>query len=160
MIGGGDWSKDRLIPDAIEAFEANQPLLIRNPSSTRPWQHVLEPLSGYLMLIQSLYKLGPDFGSEWNFGPVDADNRSVEEVVSLAVSSWGTSARWEKVNTTSPHEAYFLKLDCSKASVKLGWTPTWSLEIAIQKTMQWHKAYRAGENLMEITRRQISDFQK
>lgn len=158
VIGGGDWSEDRLIPDAIKAFEANKPLIIRNPLATRPWQHVLEPLSGYLILAQALYEQGPSFASGWNFGPWDKDNRSVQEVVDLLISHWGKTARWEKEASEQPYEAHLLRLDCSKARTQLGWMPKWSLETATQKIVQWQKAYQAKENMQEVSIAQINQY--
>jgi CDP-glucose 4,6-dehydratase len=158
VIGGGDWSEDRLIPDAIKAFEAKKPLMIRNPLATRPWQHVLEPLSGYLILAQALYEQGSAFASGWNFGPRDEDNRAVQEVVDLLISEWGDSARWEKEGSEQPHEAHLLKLDCSKARAQLGWTPKWDLETATQKIAQWQKAYQAKENMQEFSLAQINHY--
>ena len=160
VIGGGDWSEDRLIPDAIKAFDANVPLMIRNPLATRPWQHVLEPLSGYLILAQALYEQGIAFASGWNFGPRNEDNRAVQEVVDLLISNWGSSARWKKEGSDQPHEANLLKLDCSKAYSQLGWTPKWNLETATQKIVQWQKAYKAKEDMLEISLKQIKEFQK
>ena len=158
VIGGGDWSEDRLIPDAIKAFEANKPLMIRNPLATRPWQHVLEPLSGYLILAQALYDQGLAFASGWNFGPRDEDNRSVQEVVDLLISGWGDSARWEKEGSEQPHEANLLKLDCSKARTQLGWISKWDLEMATQKIVQWQKAFQAKENMQEVSLAQINQY--
>lgn len=158
VIGGGDWSEDRLIPDAIKAFEANTPLMIRNPLATRPWQHVLEPLSGYLILAQALYEQGSAFASGWNFGPRDEDNRAVQEVVDLLISGWGKTAQWEKEGSEQPHEANLLKLDCSKARMQLGWTPKWKLETAIQKIVEWQKAYQAKENMQELSLAQITHY--
>lgn len=158
VVGGGDWSGDRLIPDAIKAFEANRPLLIRNPLATRPWQHVLEPLSGYLMLAQALHDQGDEFASGWNFGPNDVDNRSVYEVVDLLISNWGGCGRWEKEGSEQPHEANLLKLDCSKAHSLLGWIPKWNLETAIQKIVEWQKAYQANENMQEFGLAQINEY--
>lgn len=158
VIGGGDWSEDRLIPDAIKAFESNKPLLIRNPLATRPWQHVLEPLSGYLILAQALYEQGSSFASGWNFGPRDEDNRAVQEVVDLLISGWGNSALWEKEGSEQPHEANLLKLDCSKARAQLGWTPKWDLGTATQKIVQWQKAYQAKENMREVSLAQINQY--
>jgi len=158
VIGGGDWSEDRLIPDAIKAFEANKPLMIRNPLATRPWQHVLEPLSGYLILTQALYDQGLAFASGWNFGPRDEDNRSVQEVVELLISSWGETARWKKEDSEQHHEANLLKLDCSKARLQLGWTPKWNLESAIQKIVEWQKAYQAKKNMQEVSLAQINQY--
>lgn len=159
VIGGGDWSEDRLIPDAIKAFEANQPLKIRNPSATRPWQHVLEPLSGYLILAQALYENGLAYASGWNFGPRDEDNRSVQEVIDLLISGWGKAAHWEREGSEQPHEANLLKLDCSKAHTHLGWIPKWDLEMATKKIIQWQKAFQKKENMREISLSQISEYQ-
>lgn len=158
VIGGGDWSVDRLIPDAIKAFEANQPLIIRNPLATRPWQHVLEPLSGYLILAQALYEEGSAFASGWNFGPRDEDNRAVKEVVDLIISYWGESASWKKEGSEQPHEANLLKLDCSKARSQLNWIPKWDLEVATQKIVKWQKAYQAKENMQEFSLAQINHY--
>ncbi len=158
VIGGGDWSEDRLIPDAIKAFEANKPLMIRNPLATRPWQHVLEPLSGYLILAQALYDHGSAFASGWNFGPRDEDNCSVQKVVELLISSWGGFASWEKEGSEQPHEANLLKLDCSKAHAQLGWTPKWDLQKAMQKIVEWQKAFQAKENMQEVSLAQINQY--
>ena len=158
VIGGGDWSEDRLIPDAIKSFEGNRPLMIRNPLATRPWQHVLEPLSGYLILGQSLYEQGSAFASGWNFGPRDEDNRAVQEVVDLLISEWGDKACWKKEGSEQPYEANLLKLDCSKARTQLRWVPKWKLEVAIQKIIQWQKAYKAKENMQEISLAQINHY--
>jgi len=158
VIGGGDWSEDRLLPDALKAFEANTTLLIRNPLATRPWQHVLEPLSGYLILAQSLYQEGEKYSSAWNFGPKDRDNRSVQEVITSLCKQWGSNAKWQQDTGFQPHEAGLLKLDCSKASQQLRWEPKWNLETAIEKTIQWHKAYLAKENMQDITLGQIDQY--
>jgi CDP-glucose 4,6-dehydratase len=158
VIGGGDWSDDRLIPDAIKAFEANLPLMIRNPLATRPWQHVLEPLSGYLILAQALYEQDSSFASAWNFGPRDDDHRSVQEVVDLLISGWGETVRWEKEGSEQPHEANLLKLDCSKACAQLRWIPRWNLEMAMQKIVQWQKAYQEKENMQEVSLAQINHY--
>lgn len=159
VIGGGDWSNDRLIPDAIKAFEENKPLMLRNPLATRPWQYVLEPLSGYLILLQALVvRKGSDFASGWNFGPTDEDNLSVQEVVNRLMSNWGGLVTWEKEGSDQPHESNFLKLDCSKARIQLGWTPKWNLEMAIEKIVQWQNAFTAKENMREFSLSQISDY--
>ena len=160
VIGGGDWSVDRLIPDAIKAFEAGQVLMIRNPLATRPWQHVLEPLSGYLVLAQALYEKGNTFALAWNFGPRDEDARSVQDVVNLLISRWEGDASWEKEGAEQPHEAHFLKLDCSKAKQILGWTPKWSLEIAIEKIVEWQKAFQSNSSMKEIALEQIDRYTK
>ncbi len=160
VIGGGDWSDDRLIPDAIKAFENNQSLMIRNPLATRPWQHVLEPLSGYLVLAQALYRDGTNFDGAWNFGPKDDDVRSVQEVVNLLIQNWRSPARWKQNSAKQPHEACSLKLDCSKARQYLGWTPKWSLEQAIEKIAQWQEAFQQEKNMQEFTFQQINRYQK
>jgi CDP-glucose 4,6-dehydratase len=159
VIGGGDWSEDRLIPDAIRAFEAKKSLVIRNPLATRPWQHVLEPLSGYLVLAQALYEEGAKFDGAWNFGPRDDDARAVQEVINLLIKNWGSVANWTQDQREQPHEAHSLKLDCSKARQYLNWTPRWGLEQAIENIIQWHHAYQKQSNLREISLQQISKYQ-
>jgi CDP-glucose 4,6-dehydratase len=159
VIGGGDWSEDRLIPDALKAFEAGIPLMIRNPLATRPWQHVLEPLSGYLVLAQALYQEGIQFASAWNFGPRDEDARPVKEVVNLLVERSPAGAKWEQDQNEQPHEAHSLKLDCSKADQLLGWQPKWSLETAVQNIADWQKAFLAKEDMQKISLKQIDAYQ-
>jgi CDP-glucose 4,6-dehydratase len=159
VIGGGDWSEDRLIPDALKAFEKDLSLIIRNPRAIRPWQHVLEPLSGYLRLAQVLYEKGPAFASGWNFGPLDKDNRSVEEVISLLIKEWGSLARWEEEGQEQPYEATLLSLDISKAQSKLRWSPKWNLEVAIQKTAQWQKLMHKQEDMQKVSLAQIKEYQ-
>lgn len=158
VIGGGDWSEDRLIPDALKAFEFRKPLVIRNPLATRPWQHVLEPLSGYLVLAQALYTDGSKFASAWNFGPRDEDARSVQEVVNLLISKFPNGGSWEQDMSEQPHEAHSLKLDCSKADKLLNWRPKWSLETAVQKISEWQMAFLAGQNMQEVTLSQINEY--
>jgi len=158
VIGGGDWSVDRLIPDAIRAFEANKPLMIRNPLATRPWQHVLEPLSGYLVLAQALYEKGVIYASPWNFGPRDEDARPVCEVVDLLIKQWSDLASWQKEGLEQPHEAHLLKLDCSKARQYLGWVPKWGLENAIEKIIDWQKSFQRNDNMQEVTLAQIQQY--
>lgn len=159
VIGGGDWSEDRLIPDAIKAFESKKVLMIRNPLAIRPWQHVLEPLSGYLTLAQALFQEGPKYNGGWNFGPRDEDARPVQEVINLLIEKWGAGANWEQDRSEFAHEAHSLKLDCSKARQYLRWTPKWGLEQAIENIVQWHNAYRTHSNLREISLQQISSHQ-
>lgn len=158
VIGGGDWSMDRLIPDAIRSFEANQELLIRSPLATRPWQHVLEPLSGYLVLAQALYEDPASFSSGWNFGPEDRDVRSVEQVLEVLIKQWGRGAKWRRGNDDHPHEASLLKLDCSKAKSKLEWKSKWGLEMAISQIVDWQKAFNDGKNMQEICMAQINQY--
>jgi CDP-glucose 4,6-dehydratase len=158
VIGSGDWSQDRLIPDAIRAFESRQPLVIRNPFATRPWQHVLEPLSGYLILAQALYEQGAPMASSWNFGPLDKDNRSVEEVVKLLACGWGDEVSWVTEKSLHHHEAKLLKLDCTKARNQLHWIPKWGLELAVQKILEWQRAFQAEQNMREISLAQINQY--
>jgi CDP-glucose 4,6-dehydratase len=158
VIGGGDWSEDRLIPDAIKAFEANETLVIRNPLATRPWQHVLEPLSGYLVLAQALYQEGAKFDGGWNFGPRDDDARAVQEVINLLIKNWGSVAGWTQDQSEQPHEAHSLRLDCSKARQFLNWNPRWSLEQAIENITQWQHAYQQNENMRAISLQQIKQY--
>jgi CDP-glucose 4,6-dehydratase len=158
VIGGGDWSVDRLVPDALAAFEFNKPLVLRNPLATRPWQHVLEPLSGYLVLAQALFGYGKNFASAWNFGPGDEGNQTVEKVIDALSSAWGNTAGWQQDPHAQPHEAHLLKLDCSKAHQQLGWAPKWKLEQSIEKIVQWHKAFKAGENMKVISFDQIKQY--
>jgi CDP-glucose 4,6-dehydratase len=159
VIGGGDWSEDRLIPDAIKAFDANQPLMIRNPLATRPWQHVLEPLSGYLVLAQALYERGAQFDGGWNFGPHDEDARAVQDVIELLIKNWGSAATWQQDTSEQPHEAHSLKLDCSKARQYLKWIPKWSLEDAVLKIANWHKALSGGKDMRAVSLEQIKSYQ-
>ena len=159
VIGGGDWSEDRLIPDAIKAFEAKAALMIRNPLATRPWQHVLEPLSGYLVLAQALYEKGAQFDGGWNFGPRDDDARSVQEVINLLIKNWGSVASWTQDQSEQPHEAHSLKLDCSKAHQYLGWIPKWNLEQAIRTIADWQNAYQRKVDMHELSLHQINQYQ-
>lgn len=159
VIGGGDWSKDRLIPDAIKAFEAGEALIIRNPLATRPWQHVLEPLSGYLVLAQALYQDGTNFAGAWNFGPNDEDAKPVKEVINLFIKKWHSAGSWEQDQTEQPYEAHFLKLNCSKARKHLNWAPKWNLEQAIDKITQWHSAHCEQFNMHEFSLQQIISYQ-
>lgn len=159
VIGGGDWSEDRLIPDAIRAFEVKKSLMIRNPQAIRPWQHVLEPLSGYLVLAQALYQSGAEFDGAWNFGPRDEDARPVKEVVDLLIKNWGSPATWQQDQSEQPHEAHSLKLDCSKAYEYLNWIPQWTIEKAVQSIVEWHHAFQQYENMQQVSLQQIYQYQ-
>ena len=159
VIGGGDWSEDRLIPDALRAFDENRPLIIRNPLATRPWQHVLEPLSGYLVLAQALYLNGIKYASAWNFGPKEGDSRQVQEVINLLIENSSQGATWRQDESEQPHEATSLKLDCSKAFYYLNWKPIWSLERAVSATTEWHNAFKEGENMQAFSLEQIRKYQ-
>lgn len=147
VIGGGDWAEDRLIPDILRAFEKGQPVTVRNPQATRPWQHVLEPLSGYLVLAEHLWKNGHQFAQGWNFGPKDEDARPVEWILNYMVDSWGDGAHWQLDRDSHPHEANYLKLDISKARARLNWAPTWNLEKTLSRIVQWHRAFLSGADI-------------
>jgi CDP-glucose 4,6-dehydratase len=159
VIGGGDWAEDRLIPDMIRAITSGQSVGIRNPNSIRPWQHVLEPLSGYLLLAQKLYLEGPEFAEAWNFGPNDDDAKSVQWILDTLTKSWGEGARWKLDGGNHPHEAHYLKLDCSKAKLRLNWHPRWPLASAIEKICIWHKAHLAGADMKAMCLHQIQQYQ-
>ncbi len=159
VIGGGDWALDRLIPDILRALQDKQPVLIRNPHAIRPWQHVLEPLSGYLLLAEKLYEQGQAFAEGWNFGPRNEDVRPVQWIVEELCQAWGQGASWQLDNSTHPHEANYLKLDISKARTRLTWQPRWSLEIALEKITDWHQAYLSGANMRQLCVKQIEAYQ-
>lgn len=159
VIGGGDWSSDRLIPDAIRAFEANQPLMIRNPLATRPWQHVLEPLAGYLVLAQALYEYGPRFNGGWNFGPKADDARTVETVINALAALWPHPVQWVQDPSEHPHEAHYLQLDCAKAQQELHWRPRWNLEEALIYIRDWYLAAARKVDLRELSLSQIARYQ-
>ncbi len=159
VIGGGDWAKDRLIPDIIGAFLESHPAIIRNPQAIRPWQHVLEPLSGYLMLAECLWNEGPGFAEGWNFGPNDEDAKPVERIVNRLASIWGNGVTWSIDGGSHPHEASCLKLDSSKARSKLHWHPRWNLETSLQHIVDWYVAYQHGDNMRDLTINQIAQYQ-
>ncbi|OPA80622.1 CDP-glucose 4,6-dehydratase [Paenibacillus selenitireducens] len=159
VIGGGDWATDRLIPDCIRSLLNHEPIKIRNPLAVRPWQHVLEPLAGYLQLAQQAYGNGPKFAQSWNFGPLDHDTKPVEWIVQYLCTHWGSHAAYEAQNEAGPHEAKFLKLDCSRAKTELGWVPRWNLETALDKILEWTHAYQENQDVKEICLKQIADFQ-
>jgi CDP-glucose 4,6-dehydratase len=158
VIGGGDWAEDRLIPDIMRAITQGKPVNIRSPHAIRPWQHVLEPLSGYLVLAQKLYEQGATYAEGWNFGPNDADAKPVQWIVEKLTQAWGEGASWVLDDGNHPHEAHYLKLDCSKAKIRLDWHPRWHLEEALGAIIEWQRAYRDGKNMYELTLRQISAY--
>ena len=159
VIGGGDWAMDRLIPDMLRAIGAGQPVMIRNPHSIRPWQHVLEPLSGYLTLAEKLYTEGPVHAEGWNFGPHDTDAKPVEWIIERMTQEWGSGASWSLDGQNHPHEATYLKLDCSKARGQLGWHPRWDIGQTIAKIVEWHKAFDQGLDMRELSLAQITTYQ-
>lgn len=158
VIGGGDWADDRLIPDILRAFEKSQPVIIRNPLATRPWQHVLEPLSGYLVLAQHLWQHGAGYAEGWNFGPRDEDAMPVEWILDHMVSSWGKGASWQLDTNPQPHEARYLKLDISKARARLHWSPTWGLNETLERIIRWHNVWLAGQDVRQQCLAEIDDY--
>ena len=161
VIGGGDWSEDRLIPDILRSFEKGTSVIIRNPLSVRPWQHVLEPVSGYLVLAQALFEeQGETLAEGWNFGPRDEDCKSVEWILNKMVNKWGAGASWEKDKNNNPHEAEFLKLDISKAKRHLKWQPKWELEHTLNLIIDWHRSYLNGDRMQDKCLDEIKTYMK
>jgi CDP-glucose 4,6-dehydratase len=158
VIGGGDWSEARLIPDILRAIAAKEPVQIRYPKAIRPWQHVLEPLAGYLLLAQRLCTDGIAFADGWNFGPSDSDVRPVEWIVEQITRQWGAGATWAVDGGDHPHEAAHLKLDSSKARQVLGWRTRWSLAQSLERIVAWHQAYVGGKDMRACTLAQIEDY--
>jgi len=157
VIGGGDWADDRLIPDILRSFEKSESVVIRNPKATRPWQHVLEPLSGYLILAQKLYKNQEDYAEGWNFGPNEKDVKPVDWILDKMIAKWPNSS-WELDKNSNPHEADFLKLDISKAESKLGWKPVWELSQTLDKIIDWHKNWLKKEDMQVICLAEIEEY--
>jgi len=158
VIGGGDWAEDRLVPDILRAFEKKEQVVIRNPSSTRPWQHVLEPLSGYLTLAEKLWHQPAKYAGAWNFGPRDEDARPVSWIVERIVDKWSNGATWQIDGCDHPHEANYLKLDISKARQHLSWMPRWGLDEALNKIVVWHKAWLSKANVRDLSLQQINQY--
>jgi CDP-glucose 4,6-dehydratase len=159
VIGGGDWALDRLIPDIMRAIQAGQPVLIRSPHSIRPWQHVLEPLNGYLTLAEHLWESGAAFAEGWNFGPEDSDAKPVSWIVDRLTKLWGEGATWELDRAHHPHEATYLKLDCSKAKSRLNWYPKTSLATALDWIVEFYRGYMQHQDMRQLTESQIARFQ-
>jgi CDP-glucose 4,6-dehydratase len=157
VIGGGDWADDRLIPDILRSFEKNEPVVIRNPKATRPWQHVLEPLSGYLILAQKLYEDQKEYAEGWNFGPNEQDVKPVDWILDKMISKWPGSS-WELDQNSNPHEAAFLKLDITKAKYKLGWQPVWELSHTLEKIIGWHRAWLDKKDMQTVCLAEIKEY--
>jgi len=157
VIGGGDWGQDRLLPDILRAVASGEPLLVRNPLAVRPWQHVLCPVSGYLLLAEELWRSG-DAARAWNFGPAAADERTVGEVVARLGELWEGALRWKLDERENPPEAAHLALDSSQAERELGWRPPWGLDQALARLVEWHRAHMRGEEMRTVTVAQIERF--
>lgn len=158
VIGGGDWGEDRLIPDVMRGAIAGRPIAVRNPEAVRPWQHVLNPLSGYLRLAEALHD-APELQGGWNFGPAHDDARPVRWIADRLSELWPDEIRWELDEGPHPHEAHFLSLDSTKARARLGWAPTWALDEALASIVAWYLALRNGEDMRTVTLRQIEQFE-
>ena len=158
VIAGGDWSKDRLIPDVLRSYNEGEQVVIRNPKATRPWQHVIEPLSGYLMLAEELHNRGSALAEPFNFGPRDEDCQSVESILNTINVNWEDCPGWRLDDEANPHEARFLKLDISKAKDKLNWTPKWNLESTIKRIVDWNTAFNRQENMREHCINEIKSY--
>ncbi|MDP9203389.1 MAG: CDP-glucose 4,6-dehydratase [Gemmatimonadota bacterium] len=161
VIGGGDWAVDRLIPDCLRSFEGSIPVPLRCPNSVRPWQHVLEPLAGYIRLAERLCSdNGGKYATAWNFGPASSDEATVREVAAAAARIWGDGAKVEHSSgNEDPPEAHVLRLNSAAARAKLGWKPRWSLERALQRTVEWHRCWLQGADMDAVTRSQIRAFE-
>lgn len=158
VIGGGDWACDRLVPDILKAWQTGETVFIRNPQAVRPWQHVLEPLSGYLTLAEHLYHDGFAYSGAWNFGPNESDAKTVGWVVDRMKLLWEGDVRWAQETTPQPHEANYLKLDCSKARSQLKWQPKLDVQTALTWVIDWFRALHSGANMRDITVNQIMEF--
>lgn len=160
VIGGGDFSSDRIIPDFMTARARGKPLFVRNPNAIRPWQHVLEPLSGYLMLAEQLWEDPAEFSQGWNFGPSLGDVRPVRWIVEKLSEYWDGEVSWKIDSSPKLHEAHLLMLDSTKARMHLGWSPRWNLEQALRAVAEWHDAYMRGESVREMVLRQIDVYER
>jgi CDP-glucose 4,6-dehydratase len=159
VIGGGDWAEDRLVPDILRAVAKGDPVLIRNPLAIRPWQHVLEPVGGYLVLAQALWNDPEGSAQAWNFGPRDEDAQPVQWIVERMCAAWGEDAHWIRDESVQPHEARFLKLDISKARAGLRWTPRWTLAEALESIVAWHRSWLAGDDMHRYCNAELERFE-
>ena len=158
VIGGGDWSDDRIVPDCIRALESNKPVELRNPHATRPWQHVLEPLSGYLILASRMYEHPKQFGGSYNFGPDSGKTHTVQNLVEEFISVWGTGKIRVTKKDNDPPESGLLHLNCDKAHHDLGWYPKWSFKKTVEQTAKWYKSVKEGKSAESVTRQQITEY--
>jgi CDP-glucose 4,6-dehydratase len=159
VIGGGDWGADRLIPDVMRASLDGRDLLIRHPQAVRPWQHVLEPVSGYLTLAEKLWQQPDRFSESWNFGPNESETLSVSTLLECLRELWGPGLSWRFDDGAHPHEAHYLSLDCTKSKAELGWEPRWNLNSALEATVQWYKAYQSHQDVRLLAQEQIRSYQ-
>jgi CDP-glucose 4,6-dehydratase len=159
VIGGGDWTKDQIVPDIMRAYISERPVLIRNPNAIRPWQFVLEALHGYLLVAEKLFSHGQEFAEGWNFGPWDEDAQPVSRLVETTSELWGPGVRWERDPGANPPEAKILKLDISKSRSRLGWAPLIRLPQTLDWVVQWYKAYAENRDMREITCMQIDQYE-
>jgi CDP-glucose 4,6-dehydratase len=159
VLGGGDFAPERLIPDVLKAWSANEPVTLRYPQAVRPWQHALEPLAGYLLLAERLYEQGPAFAGAWNLGPGEADMCTVGDVVALLASRWPQAAGL-RIEASDMHEAGLLRLDSSRAQQLLGWRPRWSLQQCLEQTLDWHLAWKRGQDMRAVTLHQLSLYKE
>ena len=157
VIGGGDWADNRLIPDILRSFEKSETVVIRNPGATRPWQHVLEPLSGYLILAEKLYKNQKEYAEGWNFGPNEQDVKSVDWIVNEMTLKWPNSG-WRLDSNYNPYEAVFLKLDILKSKSRLEWQPVWGLNYTLEKIVNWHRAWINEEDIQAVCLAEIKEY--
>ncbi|MGH7766134.1 MAG: CDP-glucose 4,6-dehydratase [Candidatus Binatia bacterium] len=160
VIGGGDWAKYRLIPDIMKSLMEKRPVIIRNPKSIRPWQHVLEPLSGYLLLAEQLWERGPELAQAWNFGPNDEEVRNVAWIADYLTKQWEDGGRWEQDSASHPHEDTYLKLDCSKAKSLLGWSPRLHLSTALDWIVAWYRGWQQNEDMHRLSLAQIDRYER
>jgi len=160
VIGGGDWAADRIVPDAVRAFLSKKNLVVRNPKAVRPWQHVLEPLSGYLILCQNLASDPDMFAQGWNFGSDSKDASPVSELLELIQKYWKEPVKWSTDGSSHPHEAKFLKLDCSKAKRELKWKPAWDLDRSVKELVDWYQAWDSAQDMAEFSLNQIARYRQ
>ena len=160
VIGGGDWAKDRLIPDIMKGILNNETIKIRNPNSIRPWQHVLDPLNGYLILVEKLWSSGSEFSEGWNFGPEENNEKPVKWIVERLTKQWSKDIKWDIDNNINLHEENYLRLNCIKANSRLGWMSKLNLEEGLEWIIEWYRQYEENNDMREITEQQIEKFQK
>ena len=160
VIGGGDWATDRLMPDIVRAFSAGELVVLRNPTAVRPWQHVLDPLAGYLALTEHMWNSGTAHAEAWNFGPDEEGARPVSWLVERMAKLWDGAPGWRQAVGFAPHEAHQLRLDCSKARARLGWTPRLDLDTALAWTVDWHRAHQRLEDMRQHSSARIRLYQE